>query len=579
MTSSAVPSKASLRRDDILLLGIMAALAGCGLVYEYLLSAYAARVLGAVETTIYAMIGIMIVSMGAGAFAAKWIKRPYDGFVRLEVLVAIIGCSSVIVLAAVVAFTHLLPYWIERIYGLPVSIVRDGGVLATLQNIAFYLPYPVGALLGMLIGMEIPLIARVREDVHGQHLTHNAGTIYGADYIGAGIGAALWVFFCIQMPLIYTAVITASVNVIAGLVFMLRFWNRIGSKMLIIAAHLLLLGLLALLALFGPSWMDGLKDTLFKDKVVYSKNTSYQHLAITERKVGSSMPSIIGLNLNGRLQFNSNDEAVYHSMLVYPALATSARVDKVLVIGGGDGLAVRNILRWNPQSVTLLDLDASVIDLFSGRDEDAPQWLTKRLRQLNQDAFNDPRVSIELGDAFLTIDTLLRDNRHFDAIIVDLPDPSHPNLNKLYSRFFYAKLNQLLSGDGVISIQSTSPFHAPEAFLSIGNTLRAAGFSIERYRQNVPSFGEWGWTVGVKHGRLPSQRLADLTAMPVADEWVTLAIMRGAFALPEKLINMADGIDINTLGSNLTYQLHEKAWSKRDGAFNLAMPNTPKEKM
>lgn len=134
--------------------------------------------------------------------------------------------------------------------------------------------------------------------------------------------------------------------------------------------------------------------------------------------------------------FSSSDENIYHSYLTYPALLASARHDQVLVIGGGDGMAVRDILRWNPKQVTLIDLDAAMVALFKGEDPDLPANIEQTLLGFNQDAFNDPGVSVIIGDAFIEVEKLVSEGRHFDTIIIDLPDPSHPDLNKLYSDFF-----------------------------------------------------------------------------------------------------------------------------------------------
>lgn len=184
---------------DIAIFFIMAVLAGCGLIYEYLLSHYAGRILGSVETAIFAMIGIMIVSMGVGAFAARKIKHHYTGFAWLEIGVALLGATSILIIAAITAFSNIFPSVIADIYQLPPDLIPTGGLIHSLGFIAQQTPYLMGAILGLMIGMEIPLIARVRESLYGEHLAHNTGSIYGIDYIGAGIGAALWVLFMLTI--------------------------------------------------------------------------------------------------------------------------------------------------------------------------------------------------------------------------------------------------------------------------------------------------------------------------------------------------------------------------------------------
>ncbi|MES9906433.1 MAG: polyamine aminopropyltransferase [Sedimenticola sp.] len=567
MPTAETSSSRRLLGHDLLLIGGMLVLAGCGLIYEYLLAHYAGRILGAVESTIYAMIGIMIVAMGIGAFLARWVKCPFTGFAWLEAAIGLLGACSILLMAGMIAFTYTLPEWLQQIYGLHPSVTTDGGFIALLQNLAFYTPFVAGFILGAMIGMEIPLIARVREQIHGRHLAHNTGTIYGADYIGAGIGAAIWVGVCLNIPIMAAAVGTAAANLLIGLIFLWRYQSKIVRPAKLWLAHVGLAIILLVLAINGSGWVLQMNYTLFKDTPIYSKVTPYQHITLTRRHVGQGLPSLLSLYINGRLQFSSSDENIYHSYLTYPALLSSARHDQVLVIGGGDGMAVRDILRWNPKQVTLIDLDATMIALFKGDDPDAPADITQTLLNLNQNAFNDPRVSIIVGDAFVEVERLVTEGHHFDAIIVDLPDPSHPDLNKLYSDFFYARLKELLSGDGAIAVQSTSPYHAKQAFVSIGKTMEAAGYQTEQYHTNVPTFGEWGWTIGTIHGLMPSKRIAQVDQLPVENPWLSKAALEAAFIFAPSYFEGTENIEINRLGSHLVYRLHHEAWSKQDGVF------------
>lgn len=557
---------------DRVLIGIMGVLAACGLIYQYLLAHYAGRILGAVETTIYIMIGLMIVAMGVGAFLAKWVKNPFAGFAGLEVAIGFLGGCSVLIIASAMALSYTLPVWLQDVYGLHASITVDGGVVAILQRAAFLMPFVCGFLLGIMIGMEIPLIARIREIVHNKHLLHNTGTIYGADYIGAGIGAAIWVTICLNIPIMMAAVGTAAVNALMGILFLWRYQSYIKAPLGLWVAHGVLLTVLLVLAIGGVRWVTAMNNTLFKDKVVFTTITPYQHLALTERHVGRGLPKLLSLYINGRLQFSSSDEMIYHSFLTYPAMLASARHDHILVIGGGDGLAVRELLRWSPQSITLVDLDPEMVRLFSGKDETAPVAVSEALLALNENAFLDPRVQVITGDAFIEVEKLISARQHYDVIIVDLPDPSHPDLNKLYSDYFYNRLKTLLSGDGAIAIQSTSPFHAKNAFLSIGKTLESVGFNTEQYRANVPTFGEWGWTIAVPHGRSALQRIQAIPELPIANDWLSKALIEAAFVFPPSFLERREAININRLGSHALYQYHYDAWDRKDGIFFATEP-------
>lgn len=312
--------------------------------------------------------------------------------------------------------------------------------------------------------------------------------------------------------------------------------------------------------------MNQLSNLLYLDKVIYTDKTRFQHITFTERQMGLEQAPIVNFYLNGRLQFSSSDEYIYHSYLVTPALAASARQDNILIIGGGDGLALRDILQWQPKQVTLIDLDKELIQLFKKPEEKVPSSLAIKVLQLNGNSLNDPAVKLIYSDAFIAIDQLIQSKQSFDAIIVDLPDPSHPDLNKLYSVNFYARLKQLLAGDGLIAIQSTSPYHAKDAFISIGKTVKAANFKhVQQYHDNVPSFGEWGWTIAAKSGASPLNRIKQLGNFKVDQSWLTLPMLIGAFEFSNYYYENKKEIPINYLGNHTIYQLHQKAWRDQQG--------------
>lgn len=561
--------------DDTLLILTMAVLAGCGLIYEYLLSHYAGRVLGVMESTIYTMIGLMIVSMGLGAFAARKVRCAFNGFVYLELIIALLGSSAILFIGAMIAFTQTLPHIIAELFSLPPDMLPKGGIFKTLSFLAFNSPYFFGVILGFFIGMEIPLIARIREQIHGQHLANNLGTIYGADYIGAGIGAAIWVLFLLSIDISKAAALTASLNLIAGTFFIMRYWQHLHWRKTFLGLHGLLAVIIVLMFNYGNQWLNQMNSLLYLDKVVHTQKTRYQQLTFTERNMGvnstdtqfgQAQKSIINFYINGRLQFSSIDEHIYHDYLVAPVLAGSARHDNILIIGGGDGLALRDVLNHAPQKVTLIDLDSELIDIFKNPKAHVNPSLAKKISYMNQNSLQDKRVTILRSDAFITINELLKSGQVFDAIIVDLPDPSHPDLNKLYTVNFYARLKQLLAGDGLIAIQSTSPYHAKASFISIGKTLSAAKFPhVQQYHDNVPSFGEWGWTIAAKMGASPLTRLNNLEKLPIQPTWLNLDLLKAAFIFPNDFYNNAEDIGVNTLGSHTLYQLHQQAWQNQQG--------------
>jgi spermidine synthase len=231
---------------------------------------------------------------------------------------------------------------------------------------------------------------------------------------------------------------------------------------------------------------------LFGDEVIYSTSTPYQRLVITRWK------DDLRLYINGNLQFSSRDEYRYHEALVHPVLARLPWARSVLVLGGGDGLALREILRYpNIRQVTLVDLDPAMTRAFTTRPE---------LAALNHRSFSDPRVRVVNADAAIW---LQHSEGMFDAAIVDFPDPSSFALGKLYSVPFYGILKKHVAENGLIVVQSTSPFFAPHAYWTIDATLREVGLHTWPYHAYVPSFGEWGFILASpRDGYAPPQRYA-----------------------------------------------------------------------
>ncbi len=542
--------------------------AACGIIYEYLLAHYSGRILGSIDVAIFGIIGIMVASMGLGAFFARTIKNPFTGFAWLEALISALGGLSILLMSGAMSYAFVLPAQLEQSFGLDPSIAVEGGAVYGMRQLVNLFPYLLGALLGFLIGMEIPFIARIREIVYSKHLTNNAGTVYGMDYIGGGIGALIWIFICLKQPIIITAAATALLNLLLGAIFCIAFRKKISFVFPLILIKSIIAIILVSIFINGTGWVNAMNNALYKDNVVYSNNTRFQNLVITERKVGGLSSSILNLYINGRLQFSTADEKIYHSFLTVPALLASARQDNVLMIGGGDGLALRDVLRFEPQRVTLVDIDPAMINLFRGSDENAEAWLNSRVTVLNENSLSDPRVQIVNRDAFIHVEGLVQSGVVFDVIIVDLPDPSHPDLNKLYSAYFYRQLYNLLSGDGAISIQSTSPYHSKKAFLSIGLTVKEAGFDVDQYHSNIPSFGEWGWTIGTKQGQTAKVRISSVPADKFTNDFLSKEMTLSSFVFSKDFFKNIDDIEVNRLTVPVLYNYHSSSWIKQQGVYH-----------
>ncbi|TIX97179.1 MAG: polyamine aminopropyltransferase, partial [Mesorhizobium sp.] len=211
-------------------------------------------------------------------------------------------------------------------------------------------------------------------------------------------------------------------------------------------------------------------------------STPYQRIVVTRQQRD------IRLFLNSNLQFSSLDEYRYHEALVHPAMSALKAPRKVLIIGGGDGLALREVLKYPAvETVTMVDLDPAMTRLFSSNE---------MMRQLNGGALSSPKLTLVNADAFLWLREQKPADQRFDAVIIDLPDPSNFSIGKLYSLTFYRQLKSALNDDGIVVIQSTSPLIARKSFWCVDNTLAAAGYQTAAYHLFVPSFGEWGFIIG-----------------------------------------------------------------------------------
>lgn len=555
--------------NDVILSPIVMIIAGCGLVYQYLLASYAGRIIGVMEKSIFLIMSIMILFMGIGSFFAKRYKDKFYSFSILESCVGFTALATIFIISGANAFSNILPEILANTFNIPLEFSMHYGFISTIQDFLNSFSYIMAAFLGFMLGMEIPFIAAIREKLYkGTVLENNIGVIYGVDYLGAAIGAGLWIYYLMGLDVSQSLQYVTTTNVIVGFVFLLCYSKHMTKQKL--RKALLFQVVTSVIIIYAchhlDKWQNILESTLYKDKIVYSANTPFQHFVVTSSINPSTKVQRNSLFINGKTQFSDSDEGIYHAFLVYPPLIAAGLPKDVLVIGGGDGLAVRDILRTNPDSVTLLDLDPTLVNFFTNEVIDNEgNVVNYDFIALNDGAFKDNRVHTMFGDAYLNVKELIAKGKKFGAIIVDLPDPSHPDLNKLYSKEFYTLLNQLLVNDGAISIQSTSPYSAKAAFISIGKTLSAANFHVQQYQRNIPSFsGQWGWTIGTKSLPMAKARIANYEDLPIDDEWLTKGLLLGGFEFGKNYYHNIDNIKVNTIDNNATYNYYLKAWEDLD---------------
>ncbi|WP_153796035.1 polyamine aminopropyltransferase [Foetidibacter luteolus] len=431
----------------ILLIAVFV-IATCGLIYELVAGTLASYLLGDSITQFSTIIGVYLFSMGVGAYLSKYFNgNLLKWFIQIELLVGFVGGYSAVILF--VTFPVAASF----------RIILYGIVLLT----------------GVLVGLEIPLLMRILKDkVEFKELVSRVFTF---DYIGALLASLVFPLLLVPyLGLIRTSLFFGILNIAVGLYLLQKFSTELRQVTAIRITGIIILLAELVSFVMSDSIMNFSETLMFNDRVVYAKSSPYQRIVVTKNK------RELRLFLNGNLQFSTLDEYRYHEALVHPAMLASGSPEKVLVLGGGDGLAVREILKHSSvKAVTLVDLDADMTKLFKGQNI---------LTQINQSSLNNNLVKIINNDAF----TWLRNNRQvFDCIIIDFPDPSNFSIGKLYSTAFYQLVKNTLAPGGYVVVQSTSPFVAPKSFWCVNETLRTVGFNTVPYHNYVPSFGEWGY--------------------------------------------------------------------------------------
>lgn len=427
-------------------------IATCGLVYELVAGTLASYVLGDSVTQFSTVIGVYLSALGLGSYLSRFVHRGLARrFVEVELGVALVGGASAALLF--VAFANWPAYFRPLLYGLVL-------------------------LIGTLVGLEIPLVMRLlREAVDFKELVAKVLTF---DYLGALLASLLFpVVFVPHLGLVRTSFLFGLLNAAVGL------WSTwLFAPILGVVADLRVKAVAVILILAaGFAYSDRLTDVaeegFYADTVIFAKSSPYQRIVLTRAK------DQFQLFLNGNLQFSSGDEYRYHEALVHPALAVAKSPRRVLVLGGGDGLAIREIFRHpSVEEVVLVDLDPEMTRLAT----ESPL-----LAELNQGALRDPRVHVVNKDAFVWLGEEAAGL--FDAAIVDFPDPHSFSLGKLYTTRFYTLLRQRLDPAAAVAVQTTSPLMARKSYWCINRTLEAAGFVVRPYHALVPSFGEWGFAL------------------------------------------------------------------------------------
>ncbi len=531
---------------------------GCGLAYEYTLSRVAADLLGNSARQWALVIGAMMFCMGIGADLQKRLKDKglIDKFIGAEILLGLLGGCG------------------------PLALLFTYGMA---PNYYILVQYAFISSIGLLLGFELPLIARLNS-VHISRLEVNLGKVLKMDYVGALAGALIWVFL---LPLFFTLIETAFIlgllNLAAATILLLYFRSQVTFNGRLWTALLTTILILTTALFQARNWTSSAEQYLYRDRVILSQTTRFQHIVLTRSKANE-----ISCYINGSLQFNSADEYIYHENLVHPAFALAKSQRRVLILGGGDGLAAREVLKYpTVKELVLCDLDPKMTDLARNH---------LNFIELNRDSLNDARVSILKNNILVPQDQdeIIRiPDQHqrfgsrpdevarvtlvhldaaalleklagkFDIIVVDFPDPNNEELAKLYSRTFYRRLADRLAVDGIFVQQATSPYHAKEAFLCIGRSMTAAELTVIPYHDNIPSFGEWGWWIGGHQERWSEKdlknRLKQTTTLTVPTRYLTPELIHATLDFGKNQLNTNER-EINTLVNHKIFTYYLKGW-------------------
>ncbi len=485
-------------------------IASCGLAYELVAGALSSYLLGDSVTQFSTVIGTYLFAMGIGSWLSKYVERNLVlRFVQLELLVGLIG-----------GFVPAALFSIFALDAAPFRVMLYAAVLT----------------IGVLVGLEIPLVMRIlKRDLSLRDLVSQVLTV---DYLGAlAVSLAFPLLLAPHLGLVRTGLLFGLLNAAVALWAVHVFRMQLPQWRFLVAQCAMALLLLAC-GMAGANRFTGwAEQQMYADEVLYTRTTDYQHIVITRWK------DDIRLFLNNNLQFSTRDEYRYHEALVHPGLASLPWAKRVLVLGGGDGMAAREVLKYpQVESITLVDLDPGMTSLF----RDAPQ-----LRALNGDAFHSPRLTLINADAGRWLETT-RDS--YDFIVVDFPDPSNFAIGKLYTTAFYRLLSHRLTPHGRIAVQATSPYYGRKAYWTIVTTLEAVGYRTTPYHALVPSFGEWGFIIaGNEPWSMPQ-------TIPVATRFLTPQSLASLLEFPGDMARVPT--EPNHLDSQNLVHVFEREWGQ-----------------
>lgn len=499
--------------DSRLLLLSVLVVATCGLVYELITATMASYLLGDTVTQFSLVIGVYLSAMGVGSWLSKSVERRiHDRFIIVQLIIAIVGGFSAAGLF--LGFAHL-------------SSIRP-------------LLFAVLVVIGTMVGLEIPLLMRIIDRGRPQALKDLVARVLAFDYIGSLLASLLFPLALLPyLGLVRTSLLFGLFNALIAVWASHTFRHELARPVLIRVESIVIALVIGGSFLAGGQIEEFGERQLYDSPVIFSKKTPYQRLTITR------WSDDIRLYINGNLQFSSVDEHRYHEALVHPAMTTAHARTRVLILGGGDGFAAREVLKYDDvDRVDLVDLDPEMTTLFSEN---------PTLSALNAGSLKDERLHVHNADAMQWLEHHRGEHGEpFDVVLVDLPDPNNFALGKLYSRSFYRLLRGVIREGGAGVVQSTSPYLAPRSYWCIVATLEAADLIVRPYHAHVPSFGDWGFAL-VTPESVPVPAAVDPS---IELRFLNDALLPTLFAFPTDQGRV--DVDINRLNDQMLVHYYEQ---------------------
>lgn len=486
-----------------------------GIVAEYILSTLATYFLGDSVVQWTLIISVMLFSMGLGSRISRYLEDDLVvKFVTIEFLLSLF-----------VGFSPLLAY--------------TASAYTPYTGLIIYL---LAIIIGIMIGMEIPLVIRLNSEL--QELKINVSSVIENDYYGSLLGGLFFVFVGLPiLGLTYTPFVLGMVNfsVAMVLVFMIKETLAVKFTKIILAGVFVFTVLVSGFFAAEPIIFYG-EQAKYKDKIIYQEQSKYQKIVITEWK------NEHWFYLNGNLQLSTLDEYMYHEPLIHPAMNLVKNPTDILILGGGDGNAAREILKYESvKSITLVDLDPAVTNLAK---------TNPIFTRMNKGSMNNPKVNIINADGYNFVEDT---KQFFDVIFIDLPDPRSVELGRLYSYEFYLKCSKILRPHGVIITQAGSPYYATKAFLCVEKTMREAGFNVLKMHNQVLTMGEWGWVLGSKS--IPEKDLKaaaqNLKFDNIKLRWLNNEAMKLVTSFGKDIFSInVDSLQVNSIHNPVLYRYY-----------------------